>query len=623
MAATRTPARRRRARRGTLERPVNGRLYRSAFLVLSLPLLILAFSIVRPGVLQAPRLPPIFDGHATKQLAAELATSYPDRAPGTSQSLRAGQWFRDELRPYGLPVSTDTWQTSAPGIGRVTLHNLWAVAAGGSTDAIVVVAHRDDTGTGVGANDDASGTAALVELARAYAQTTPGQPVRSSHTIVFLSTDGGSFGGLGAVRFAERSPFHIVATINLDAIAGPGSPRVVITGDSPRSPAPSLVQTATRRLLEQTSAEPRRASFVAQLVDLAFPFTLYEQGPFVARGIPAITITTAGDRPPDAFTDRPARLDATKLGAVGGAVQQLIGSLDQGPDPAQTTTSYVWLDDRIVRGWAVQLLLFGLLVPFFVGVVDLYAHCRRRRIPLVPAARSLRSRLLFWLFVGVAFLAFRVLGAWPGGAARPLDPGVTAVGDWPVLALLAFTVVLGIGWLVGRQRLVPRRSVGSDERLAGETVALLALAVVSLLVLATNPFALIFVLPALHAWLWLPQVRSGQPAARAIVLLVGLAGPALLLWSLGDRYGLGFDAPWYLVELAAVGYLHVPAIAISLAWAACAAQLVTVAAGRYAPYPEREERPVRGPIRELVRSVVLTVRARRRVTEERRRAFGG
>jgi hypothetical protein len=623
MAATRTPARRRRARRGTLERPVNGRLYRSAFLVLSLPLLILAFSIVRTGSLAAPQLPPSFDGNATKDLAAELAQFYPDRAPGTSQSLRAGQWFRDQIAPYGLPVSTDTWSASAPGIGRATLHNLWAVAAGQSTDAIVVMAHRDDTGAGPGANDDASGTATLVELARAYAQTTPGQPVRSSHTIVFLSTDGGSFGGLGAVRFAERSPFHIVAVINLDAIAGRGPPRIVITGDTPRSPSATLVQTTAKRVLEQTSVAPRRAGFVGQLVDLGFPYTLYEQGPFVARGIPTITLTTAGDRPPDAYTDRPEALDGTKLGAIGRAVQQLIGSLDQGPDPAQSTTSYVWLGDRVVRGWAIELALFGLLIPFFVGVVDLYAHCRRRRIALVPAARSLRSRLSFWLFVGGAFYAFRVLGAWPGGAARPPNPAVPAAGDWPVLALVAFGLVVALGWIVARQRLVPRRPVGNDERLAGDTVSLLALAVVALLVLATNPFALIFFLPAMHAWLWLPQVRGGQPAARAIVLLVGLAGPALLLWSLGGRYGLGFDAPWYLAELAAVGYVHMPAIAISLAWAACAAQLVTVAAGRYAPYPEREERPARGPLRELVRSVVLTVRARRRVTEERRRAFGG
>ena len=57
-----------------------------------------------------------------------------------------------------------------PGLGRVRLRNIAAVAPGQSPDVIVVMAHRDDIGTGPGANDNASGTAALIELARAYAQ---------------------------------------------------------------------------------------------------------------------------------------------------------------------------------------------------------------------------------------------------------------------------------------------------------------------------------------------------------------------------------------------------------------------------------------------------------------------
>ena len=220
MAMVRTPARRRRARRGSLERPINARLYRGAFLVLSLPLLVLAFSVARPATLSAPLLPPNFDGAATKQLAEELATKYPDRAPGAPSALQAAQWFREQLQPYGLPISTDVWNEHVAGLGNVGLRNMWAVAGGESSDAIVVMAHRDDTGDGPGANDNASGTAALIELARSYAQidTPDAQRVRSAHTVVFLSTDGGAFGGLGALRFAERSPFHVVATINLDAI---------------------------------------------------------------------------------------------------------------------------------------------------------------------------------------------------------------------------------------------------------------------------------------------------------------------------------------------------------------------------------------------------------------------
>src|SRR2546423_8507413 len=81
MAATRDPARRRRARRGSLERPVNARLYRSSFLLLSLPLLIAAFSVQRPAPLQRPLLPPAFDAVSTRQLADALATVRPYPTP--------------------------------------------------------------------------------------------------------------------------------------------------------------------------------------------------------------------------------------------------------------------------------------------------------------------------------------------------------------------------------------------------------------------------------------------------------------------------------------------------------------------------------------------------------------
>ena len=301
-----------------------------------------------------------------------------------------------------------------------------------------------------------------------------------------------------------------------------------------------------------------------------------------------------------------------RLGELGRATQQLVGSLDQGLELAQGTTTYVWAGSRFVRGWAIELLLFSLLVPYLVAVVDLFAHLRRRHIRLLPALRSLRSRLTFWLYVGLAFYVLRLFGAWPTGAARPPDPSTAAAGDWAVLSLLLFGAVALAGWLVARQRLVPRRAVSDIDRLAGDTAALIGLGIVSLLVLATNPYALLFFLPALHCWLWLPQVRARRGPADVVLLVAGLSGPALIVLSLALRFGLGFDAPWYLLELVSLRYVHVPAVAITLAATGCAAQLAAVTAGRYAPYPERGERPPRGPLRELVRTVVVTSRTRRR-----------
>ena len=195
--------------------------------------------------------------------------------------------------------------------------------------------------------------------------------------------------------------------------------------------------------------------------------------------------------------------------------------MEQGVSLAQGPASYVFLGQRLIRGWAIEIVLVAMLLPFLAAAVDLFARCRRRRIRIAPALRSYRSRLGFWAWVGAVFLIFGAIGLWGGsdGHAPPLDSV-----SWPGGALVALVLLAGAGWLVARSRLLPRRPIRPEERLAGHSGALLALGVVGLLVAATNPFALIFVLPSLHAWLWLPQVQTRHPAVRAGVFLAGLSG---------------------------------------------------------------------------------------------------
>ena len=432
--------------------------------------------------------------------------------------------------------------------------------------------------------------------------------MRSAHTIVFLSTDGGAFGALGAERFAAHAPFPVLAVLALGSTGGPGRPRLDIAGGAPRSPAASLVATVARRLTEQARIPPDRVSVIGQLADLGLPVVLGEQGPFVALGTPAVAVSTPG---PEGVRDRPESLQLRRMRQVGEAAEAVVASLDQGFALAQGTSSFVWLGGRIVRGWAIELLLFALTVPFLVVTVDLFARCRRRGVALGGAIAALRNRLAFWLVSGALFLGFGGLGAWPAGGGRPLAPATAAAGNWPVLALLGLGVLMLGAWAVTRHNLVPRSEVTSEDELAGQTVALLALAVVVLLVLATNAYALIFLLPALHAWLWLPQIQDRNLALRASLFALGLAGPAFAIGEVAVRNGLGLDAPWYVLDLFSLGVAGIPTFVLVLATAASCAQLAAVAARRYAAYPRPEDRPAFGPVRSLVRSVVLARRARR------------
>jgi Peptidase family M28 len=612
----------RRPRPGSIERPVNGRLYRGTWLLVGLPLLLLAFSVARPSSLPPPSLPPAFDRTAATQLAADLAFRYPNRAAGTAGAEGAAAWFRRRLRSLGYVVHSDAFVAEVPGRGPTRLVNLSVERAGLSQRTIVVLAHRDDTGLDSGLDDNASGTAALVELARSYAPAAGARQVTLPYSLVFLSTDGGASGALGAARVAAdpATRRNVIAVIDLDSIAGRGGPRLQLAGDSARSPAAGLVETLRAALARETGADPARPSGLRQLVDLGFPFSPYEQAPFVSRGVPAVAITTAGDRPPGVVPVGHERLDVRRLGQIGRATQNAIDSMEQGLAFAQGPSSYVYLGQRLVRGWAIEIVLVAALFPFLAATVDLFARCRRRRIPIAPALRSYRSRLAFWIWVGAVFGVLAALGAWGEHTGRP--PTLARV-HWASGSLAAMAAMAGLGWIVSRDRLLPRRRVRAEEVLAGHTAALLALGVVGLLVVATDPFALVFLLPCLHVWLWLPQVHSRGRWARAIVLLAGLIGPALVVWSFAGRYGLGWDAPWYVVQLFAAGYAPVPLLAIGLAWLAAAGQLVALAAGRYAAYPAVHERSPRGPIRETIRRAVLARRRRGAVLEERRRAFPG
>ena len=579
-----------RPRRGSVERPINARMVRGTWLLVALPLLLAAFTVGRPQPLPPPPLPPSFDAANAEQLARELARDYPDRSPGSAGGIGAASWFREQLTLYDIEPQEERFTALIPGRGRVELRNLVAVVQGVSQRKIVITAHRDNSGEGPSANDNASGTAALVELARAYAPATGTAAVaRPSNTLVFVSTDGGAFGALGAARFADRSPYRddAVAVISLDAIGGFGAPRLLIAGDTARSPAATLVRTAAVRVLEQSGIEPLRASALRQLLDLGFPYTLGEQGPFVALGIPAVTLTTVSGDPSQGFTD--TQLSAERLGELGRATQNLVGSLDAGLELTQGATSYVYLGTRIVRGWAIEFVLLTALLPFAIGAIDLFARCRRRGIALAPAARSLRSRLLFWGYAGLLLFVAARLGAFPAGEPRPLPPDAGVYDPSPVVLGVLGSLLLA-GWLAGRERLIPRRPATAKETLAGHTVALLALGLVALVVVATNPFSLVYLLPSLYAWLWLPQAHDASPVARGALLTLGLVGPLILTLSFATRFDLGGDAPWYLLALVAAGYVPWVAVLLGLVWLAIAAQLATLVSGRYAPFSSLQAR---------------------------------
>src|SRR3954454_9825346 len=125
MAALPPRSSRRRPRRGSLERPVSGRLYRGTWLLVGIPLPLAAFSggKVEPLPEPSPALPAAFDRSGAVELASQLAATYPDRVPGTAGAAGAATWYAQQLAPYGRKVSDNRFRALLPGHGRQPLVN--------------------------------------------------------------------------------------------------------------------------------------------------------------------------------------------------------------------------------------------------------------------------------------------------------------------------------------------------------------------------------------------------------------------------------------------------------------------------------------------------------------------
>ena len=144
--------------------------------------------------------PTFFEGNRTFRLAEDMWRFYPQRTLGSDDAVGATTWLAEKFSRLGIPPETDTFKAPL-GDQEITLRNVAVVLQGASKETILVTAPRD-TPTIVKVDPLAytSGTAILADLVQVFAAR-PHQK-----TLVFLSTEDGSNGGLGINRFLETSP---------------------------------------------------------------------------------------------------------------------------------------------------------------------------------------------------------------------------------------------------------------------------------------------------------------------------------------------------------------------------------------------------------------------------------
>jgi Peptidase family M28 len=154
-----------------------------------------------------------------------------------------------------------------------TSANVVAEIPGTDPDAarIVVGAHYDTQLESPGAADNATGLAALLGIARAWAGL---RPLRTIELVAFGVEEPAAWGASNFV--ARRDPESIAAMVNLDALGPPIDATRTIVADPRLAPFAAESTAATGWEVEQ------------QLDARDFPFA--DHAPFIAAGIPAAWI---------------------------------------------------------------------------------------------------------------------------------------------------------------------------------------------------------------------------------------------------------------------------------------------------------------------------------------------
>lgn len=158
-----------------------------------------------------------FSGEAAYDKLNMLIKNFPNRITGSENAEKSALWIEEEFRKLGLKTKMEEFEcytfkekdgtkskiiagALSDHIKKVKGFNIIGVSEGRSKNTIVIGAHRDISGSIEGAEDNGSGTATLLELARVL------QEKDHYYTYMFVSFDGEEIGLCGAEAFVKSNP---------------------------------------------------------------------------------------------------------------------------------------------------------------------------------------------------------------------------------------------------------------------------------------------------------------------------------------------------------------------------------------------------------------------------------
>ncbi len=293
-------------------------------------------------------LPPIFSqSRMMKDVTHLSSAAFKGRELGTPELDLAAEYIADQFQRAGLQPGGDDgdfyqrWQQDVgEPKGTVSLQNVIGIIPGTNPElasqSLIIGAHYDHLGLGwpdvraankgkihYGADDNASGIAVMLELARLAAGKW--QPERSIIFVAFTGEEAGLLGAKHYINKADKYPVNDIFTmLNLDTVGRLGDNPVTIFGAG-----------STRELVHVF----RGAGFVTGINVNAVQddFGSSDQAAFIEAGVPAVQFFASAHEDYHAPGDTVDKIDAAGLVKVAAILKETAEYLANRVEPMTLT----------------------------------------------------------------------------------------------------------------------------------------------------------------------------------------------------------------------------------------------------------------------------------------------
>jgi hypothetical protein len=317
----------------------------AAIAVIASLALVLFLLMRMPGRSFAGSAPPLDDAHhalrdALRRDVTRLAGTIGERNVIVASSYaKAADFIEQSLGDAGYTTARQTFTTEG-----VVCANIEAERRGSSDEIVIVGAHYDSVDGSPGVDDNASGVAGLLALARVFAHT---QGRRTIRFVAFANEEPPYFmtDQMGSWIYAKRCHDHrekIVAVINLESLAyfrdEPGSQQYPAMLEHVYPSTANFIAFASnlssrgllRNCIDVFRGHARIPSEGGALPEEASGVSWSDQWSFWRFGYPAVMVTdTAPYRNPNYHTERdlPETLDYGRFARVVDGLRYVVGSL--------------------------------------------------------------------------------------------------------------------------------------------------------------------------------------------------------------------------------------------------------------------------------------------------------